>query len=54
MRKVFYLGAVCLVVGISSCKTHCPAYNYAKLDSQAQENLAPNAQTETATKTARI
>ncbi|WP_347156405.1 hypothetical protein [Pontibacter chitinilyticus] len=48
MKKVFFLGAVCLALGMASCKTYCPAYNYAKLDTTAKAKVPAAA---TATKT---
>lgn len=36
MKKVLFLGAVCLTLGMASCKTYCPAYSYAKPDKQAK------------------
>ncbi|WP_242920554.1 hypothetical protein [Pontibacter liquoris] len=36
MKKVFILGAVCLALGTASCKTYCPAYNYAQADTHTK------------------
>jgi len=40
MKKVFLLGSLCLALGITSCKTYCPAYNYAQVEKSAQEKAA--------------
>ena len=35
MKKLFVIGAVLAVVGVSSCRTYCPAYS--KADVQKTE-----------------
>ncbi|GAB3526535.1 hypothetical protein GCM10027443_01750 [Pontibacter brevis] len=37
MKKVILLGSLCLALGMASCKTYCPAYNYAQVETPAQE-----------------
>jgi len=37
MKKVILMGSFCLALGMASCKTYCPAYNYTKVETQAQE-----------------
>lgn len=32
MKRVLAVGTLCLALGMASCKTYCPAYNYAKVD----------------------
>ncbi|WP_157593613.1 hypothetical protein [Pontibacter actiniarum] len=32
MKKVILMGTLCLALGMASCKTYCPAYNYAKVE----------------------
>ncbi|MCC9136140.1 hypothetical protein ACFSKU_00765 [Pontibacter silvestris] len=32
MKKILILSAIILGLGTTSCKTYCPAYNYAKQD----------------------
>ncbi|MBF9255339.1 hypothetical protein I2I11_18725 [Pontibacter sp. 172403-2] len=40
MKKVFFLGVVCLALGMASCKTYCPAYSYAKPDKQTKTTVS--------------
>ncbi|MBJ6118859.1 hypothetical protein JAO76_11680 [Pontibacter sp. BT310] len=28
MKKLLVFGTLCLAMGMASCKTYCPAYNY--------------------------
>ena len=28
MKRVLAVGSLCLALGMASCKTYCPAYNY--------------------------
>lgn len=37
MKKVILLGSLCLAMGMASCKTYCPAYNYASVETPALE-----------------
>ena len=38
MKKVLLMGSLCLALGMASCKTYCPAYNYSKVEkTPAQE-----------------
>ncbi|MFD1188206.1 hypothetical protein [Pontibacter rugosus] len=37
MKKVILMGAVCLALGMASCKTYCPAYDYTKVETPKQE-----------------
>ena len=38
MKKVILMGSLCLALGMASCKTYCPAYNYSKVEkTPAQE-----------------
>jgi len=37
MKKIILMGSLCLALGMASCKTYCPAYNYAKVEKSAQE-----------------
>ncbi|GAA4428495.1 hypothetical protein GCM10023188_12730 [Pontibacter saemangeumensis] len=37
MKKVILMGSMCLALGMASCKTYCPAYNYATVETSAQE-----------------
>ena len=53
MKKVILLGSLCLVLGMSSCKTYCPAYNYAKVETQAQEEVVATAPANEATDVAK-
>ncbi|WP_299757823.1 hypothetical protein [uncultured Pontibacter sp.] len=43
MKKVILLGSLCLAMGITSCKTYCPAYNYATVENPAQEKATVTA-----------
>ncbi|MDX5420809.1 MAG: hypothetical protein LPK07_11485 [Hymenobacteraceae bacterium] len=36
MKKVIAVGSLCLALGMASCKTYCPAYNYAKVETDAK------------------
>jgi len=40
MKKVLFLGAVCLTLSMASCKTYCPAYSYAKPDKQTKVTVS--------------
>ncbi|WP_181163677.1 hypothetical protein [Pontibacter mangrovi] len=40
MKKVILMGSLCLALGMASCKTYCPAYNYASVETKAQEKAA--------------
>ncbi|WP_276497550.1 hypothetical protein [Pontibacter litorisediminis] len=46
MKKVILLGSLCLAMGMASCKTYCPAYNYASVETPAQEKAAVTASAE--------
>ncbi|CAM3439305.1 hypothetical protein POKO110462_02835 [Pontibacter korlensis] len=46
MKKVILMGSLCLALGMASCKTYCPAYNYASVENQAQEKTAVTASAE--------
>ncbi|WP_157578044.1 hypothetical protein [Pontibacter akesuensis] len=37
MKKGILVGAVCLALGMASCKTYCPAYGYEKTETQKVE-----------------
>ena len=37
MKKLLAFGILCLALGASSCKTYCPAYNYASVDTQTEQ-----------------
>ncbi|WP_170866198.1 hypothetical protein [Pontibacter flavimaris] len=46
MKKVILMGSLCLAMGMASCKTYCPAYNYAKVEKSAQEKVVVTASAE--------
>ncbi|WP_439881878.1 hypothetical protein ACSX1A_01705 [Pontibacter sp. MBLB2868] len=50
MKRVLAVGCLCLALGMASCKTYCPAYNYAKVEKNTKANLAPDAPKEAASK----
>jgi hypothetical protein len=39
MRRVLAVGSLCLALGMASCKTYCPAYNYAKIEKDAASTI---------------
>ncbi|WP_242928484.1 hypothetical protein [Pontibacter vulgaris] len=39
MKKLLVFGTLCLALGVSSCKTYCPAYNYAKHEPAAKPSV---------------
>ncbi|WP_202915877.1 hypothetical protein [Pontibacter pamirensis] len=39
MKKVILFGSLCLALGMASCKTYCPAYNYATVEKPAQQEV---------------
>ncbi|MFD2246995.1 hypothetical protein [Pontibacter ruber] len=43
MKKLFVFGALGLALGMSSCKTYCPAYNYVKVDVKPEQNATATA-----------
>ncbi|MCC9167147.1 hypothetical protein [Pontibacter harenae] len=52
MRKLFAFGALFLALGVSSCKTYCPAYSYAPAQKNTQiEQEAPQIVTASASTT---
>jgi coenzyme F420-reducing hydrogenase gamma subunit len=52
MKKVILMGSLCLALGMASCKTYCPAYNYATVETPAQENTSADAPAEVAAEVA--
>jgi hypothetical protein len=46
MKKVILMGSLCLALGMASCKTYCPAYNYATVENTAQEKAPVTASAE--------
>jgi hypothetical protein len=44
MKKLAAFGALILVMGMTSCKTYCPAYNYASVEVSSDQN-APTTHT---------
>ena len=53
MKKVILLGSLCLALGMASCKTYCPAYNYAQVETPVQEEVKAATPAEKATEIAR-
>ncbi|WP_181885053.1 hypothetical protein [Pontibacter diazotrophicus] len=53
MKKVILLGSLCLALGVSSCKTYCPAYNYATVETPAQEEAPATTPANEATEVAK-
>lgn len=49
MKKLAAFGALFLVMGMSSCKTYCPAYNFASVEVQ-KAPASDNAETTEAIK----
>lgn len=39
MKKLLLFGTFCLALSLGSCKTYCPAYNYAQ-DTQAKPKVS--------------
>ncbi|MBD1398762.1 hypothetical protein H9Q13_16430 [Pontibacter sp. JH31] len=46
MKKLAAFGAFILVLGMTSCKTYCPAYNYASVE-VSEQNAPATAKAET-------
>lgn len=38
MKKLAAFGALVLALGMTSCKTYCPAYNYASVKVSSEQN----------------
>jgi hypothetical protein len=38
MKKLAAFGAFILALGMTSCKTYCPAYNFASVEVQSEQN----------------
>jgi hypothetical protein len=53
MKKLILMGSLCLALGMASCKTYCPAYNYANVETPAQENTSADTPAEVAADEAR-
>ncbi|MFD3000572.1 hypothetical protein ACFS7Z_09390 [Pontibacter toksunensis] len=53
MKKVILLGSLCLALGMASCKTYCPAYNYAQVETPAQDEVKAATPAEEATDVAK-
>lgn len=49
MKKIILMGTVCLAMGMASCKTYCPAYNYAKVETPSNEQVKVAGSAESAT-----
>jgi hypothetical protein len=49
MKKLAAFGALILALGMTSCKTYCPAYNFASVEVQ-QAPASGNAETTEAIK----
>ena len=51
MKKFLVFGTLCLAMGMASCKTYCPAYNYnlGKVEEPAKEKVKVSAATTTTT-----
>lgn len=47
MKRVLAVGSLFLALGMASCKTYCPAYNYAQVESDAKDTVATDATVET-------
>lgn len=43
MKRVLAVGSLCLALGMASCKTYCPAYNYAKTDTASKTTVTTDA-----------
>ncbi|PKV76412.1 hypothetical protein [Pontibacter ramchanderi] len=47
MKKLAAFGAFILALGMTSCKTYCPAYNFASVEAAEQSAPATNLVQET-------
>lgn len=46
MKKAILMGTLCLALGMASCKTYCPAYNYATVENPVKEKAPVTASAE--------
>ena len=47
MKRVLAVGALCLALGMASCKTYCPAYNHAKVEQSTKTSVTAKVATDT-------
>jgi len=40
MKKALAVGSLFLALGMASCKTYCPAYNYAKAEPDTNQKAS--------------
>jgi hypothetical protein len=42
MKKILAVGCLCLALGMASCKTYCPAYNYTQVEKASKSTVTAN------------
>lgn len=47
MKRVLAVGSLCLALGMASCKTYCPAYNYASVEKATKTTVTAKVATDT-------
>ncbi|GAB3197421.1 hypothetical protein GCM10027293_11900 [Pontibacter aydingkolensis] len=47
MKRVLAVGSLCLALGMASCKTYCPAYNYATVEKASKTTVTAKVATDT-------
>lgn len=50
MKKILAVGGLCLALGMASCKTYCPAYNYSQVEEASKSTVTAKVVTDSQAK----